>query len=374
MRIGLITGEYPPMQGGVGAYTRVLAHTLLEQGHDVHVLTDVRAADDRLTMTNTVQQWHISILSEINRWVNTGRFDVVNLQYQTAAYGMSPWVHFIPSLIRSVPVVTTFHDLRYPYLFPKAGKLRDWIVMHLARTSRGVIATNPEDANRLKFHPHAALIPIGSNITEALPPDADLSQFREYVGAKPGDFLIAYFGFINRSKGIDVLLNCLAALRAENIPAKLVLIGGRTGASDPTNIAYANEIDTLIETLKLSDVVMWTGFVGDIEVAGLLSASDAVTLPFLDGASYRRGSLMAAIDQGCPIVTTTPQVIVEAFCDGENMVFATPGDSASLTAALRRLYYSPDLRQQLREGTRLLAQRFTWPQIAQETVEFFKTL
>jgi N-acetylglucosaminyl-diphospho-decaprenol L-rhamnosyltransferase len=28
MRIGIITGEYPPMQGGVGAYSQILAHTL----------------------------------------------------------------------------------------------------------------------------------------------------------------------------------------------------------------------------------------------------------------------------------------------------------------------------------------------------------
>ena len=31
MRIGLITGEYPPMQGGVGAFTHELAHALVER-------------------------------------------------------------------------------------------------------------------------------------------------------------------------------------------------------------------------------------------------------------------------------------------------------------------------------------------------------
>jgi hypothetical protein len=70
----------------------------------------------------------------------------------------------------------TFHDLRVPYLFPKAGPLRRWIVYHLARSAEGVIATNDEDFHRLltEARPRRlALIPIGSNIPCAPPPGYD---------------------------------------------------------------------------------------------------------------------------------------------------------------------------------------------------------
>ncbi len=126
---------------------------------------------------------------------------MVNIQYQTAAYGMSPFIHFLPDALRPIPVVTTFHDLRYPYLFPKAGKLRDWIVWRLARASAGVIATNHEDAAHLRDL-NMALIPIGSNIRATTQRPAD----RQQVGATADDFLIANFGLINRSKGIDTLI------------------------------------------------------------------------------------------------------------------------------------------------------------------------
>ena len=43
MRILFITGEYPPMQGGVADYTRELGRALVELGHDVGVLTAVDA-------------------------------------------------------------------------------------------------------------------------------------------------------------------------------------------------------------------------------------------------------------------------------------------------------------------------------------------
>jgi len=38
MRILLISGEYPPMQGGVGDYTREMARSFVTLGHEVWVL------------------------------------------------------------------------------------------------------------------------------------------------------------------------------------------------------------------------------------------------------------------------------------------------------------------------------------------------
>ena len=39
MRIGLVTGEYPPDQGGVGDFTTQLGRALADLGHEVHVIT-----------------------------------------------------------------------------------------------------------------------------------------------------------------------------------------------------------------------------------------------------------------------------------------------------------------------------------------------
>ena len=43
MRILLITGEFPPMQGGVGDYTREIGLALCELGCEVHVATSSQA-------------------------------------------------------------------------------------------------------------------------------------------------------------------------------------------------------------------------------------------------------------------------------------------------------------------------------------------
>ena len=373
MRIGLVTGEYPPMKGGVGAYTCILAQEFVRQGHSVCVLSSEKATsnDAGIELDNSIRAWGPGSLRTVARWAHKRRLDVVSLQYQTAAYQMSPWIHFMPSVIRCIPVVTTFHDLRYPYLFPKAGRLRDWIVMGLARASEGVIVTNHEDGQRLQHLPNVKLIPIDSNILRPLPDDFDASSWREKAGAGCDDYLLGYFGLINRSKGLETLLESISRLRREGIPARLVLIGD-AGSSDPTNVAYAGEIEAKIRNLQLEGYICRTGFLEhDEEVAGYLNASDAVVLPYLDGASYRRGSLMAAIRYACPIVTTRPQVEIPAFVHGESMQFVEPGNSDALADALRALYHAPELRQRLRRGVAALAQHFEWPQIAADYTNFF---
>jgi glycosyltransferase involved in cell wall biosynthesis len=372
MRIGIVTGEYPPMEGGVGAYTRILARTLAQQGHEVFVFSSSQAREDHpeITLTNSVQHWGPGSLQTLHRWSRSVQPDVVSLQFETAAYGMSPWIHFLPDVLRGVPVVTTFHDLLFPYLFPKAGRLRDWIVMRLARASAGVIATNHEDLARLAHLSHAKLIPIGSNISTPAS-DFDRNQWRTLAGIRNGDHLLVNFGFINRSKGVDTLLHALALLRADQIPARLVIIGGRVGSSDPSNKTYADEIDELIQRLELEAYIHRTGFVDDKAVSGFLLAGDVIALPFRDGASYRRGSLMAAIQHGCAVVTTRPAVDIPAFQHGENMLFVPADDPPALVDGLRSVLEAGDLRNRLHQGALKLAARFEWDHIAVQYIDFF---
>jgi glycosyltransferase involved in cell wall biosynthesis len=375
MRIGIVTGEYPPMRGGVGAYTHILAQELIHQRHYVHIFSSERSRtnNDRIFLTNPVNKWGINSLRMVRKWAHEQRLDVLNIQYQIAAFDMSPWIHFLPNYVRHIPVVTTFHDLKHPYLFPKAGRLRDWIVMHLARSSRGVIVTNHEDLQRVQHLHNIKLIPIGSNILAPLPPDFDPASWREKAGAKPGDFLLAYFGLINRSKGLERLLETITTLRNEGIPARLIMIGDTTGTSDSSNRSYVAEIETLMNKLGIAPYIHRTGFLeDDARVASYLKASDVVVLPFADGASYRRGSLMAAIHYGCAIVSTTPQVKIPSFVHGDNMLLVPPGDTAGLTDSLRNLRASPELRERLRNGASKIAKGFDWTAIAIDYTNFLR--
>ncbi|MEL7674901.1 MAG: glycosyltransferase family 4 protein [Chloroflexota bacterium] len=381
MRIGQITGEYPPMQGGVGAFTQELSRALAAQGHEIFIFTDYRAtplqSNGTIKVTADAHSWRWSTLGRIRHWAAAHQLDVVNIQYQAAAYNMSAFVHVLPMRLDGVAVATTFHDLLVPYLFPKAGPLRYQAVLTLARSSDGVIVTNPVDEERLASSSTAQQlqhIPIGSNIAPAPPGGYNRDLWRASNGFQPSDIVVGYFGFLNASKGIDTLLQGIKIARGNGLPVKLLMIGGRTGTSDPTNIVFAREIDELIDKLDLGDHVHWTGFVDNEQVSGHLLAVDMVALPYRDGVSFRRGSLMAALAHGCAIITTHPEVNTPEL-EGDRAARLIPPESpTALAVAIEDLAENPDLCAQMSTSARGLAAQFTWDSIATRTTSFFEML
>jgi glycosyltransferase involved in cell wall biosynthesis len=384
MRIGLVTGEFPPDQGGVGDFTLRLAEALAALGHEVHVITGPlrpHALCDLLPAPCAVHRavpfWGWGCWRQVLRVARQERLDVLNLQYQAAAYGMHPAVHFLPRRAVRPPVVVTFHDLRVPYLFPKAGPLRWQIVRMLARRADGVIVTNQEDYLRLEEdlpQGRLALIPIGSNIPPAPPPGYDRDAERARWGVGPGDLLLGYFGFLNESKGGEELVRALALLVEGGVPAHLLMVGGRVGTSDPTNRAYAAFIDGLIADLGLTEHVHWTGYTDPPSVSAGLLATDVCVLPYRDGVSFRRGTLHACLAHGRAMVTTHPAVPLPEVRDGENMLLVPPRDAGALAEAIRRIWRDPALRARLEEGARALAADFSWDRIARRTAAFLASL
>jgi len=382
--IGMITGEYPPAQGGVGDFTARLSEALAAAGHRVHVLTESARAPVHhqpvpgLAVHRVIPGWGWGCWRPLAGWARRLGCTVLNVQFQTAAYRMHPAIHLFPWWLRQrggPPVVVTFHDLRVPYLFPKAGPLRWRAVLALARRATGVIVTTPEDeaelaATGLRW-PHLARIPIGSNIAPCLPPGYEREAWRAQRGLRPDDLVVGYFGFLNERKGGEELIETLALLVARGVPAHLLLVGGRVGSSDPTNSAYAERVDRLIAARGLEGRVHRTGFVPPPEVSAALMAVDVCVLPYREGVSLRHGSLHACLAHARPIVTSQPQVAAPEFRDGETMLLAPARDPGALASAVERLARDPALRRRLGMAAGALAQEFTWERIAARTAEFY---
>ena len=155
---------------------------------------------------------------------------------------------------------------------------------------------------------------------------------------------------------------------------QLMMVGGKVGSSDPTNLAYLKKIEGLIEELGLTDRVLWTGYTTQPEVSANLMASDICVLPYRDGASFRRGSFMAALSHGLPIVSTRPRVDVPELRHGENILLVPPDAPVALAEAIARLAGDARLRRRLGEGAARLAQGFTWDNIAEKTGALYEEI
>ncbi|MCD6289095.1 MAG: glycosyltransferase family 4 protein [Anaerolineae bacterium] len=398
MRVLMVTGEYPPMQGGVGDYTHELGVALGALGTEVHVLTSKSADTERPpgpegapepVVHARVARWGWRSWRALQSLVRSIQPEIVHIQYQAAAYGMHPAINLVPTrFLQSEArprLAVTFHDLKVPYLFPKAGPLRRWSVLRLARAADVVITTNAADFQTLQAAGGIGvldLIPIGSNIHAKPPAGYNREEWRARLNVHPTDVLLCYFGFLNASKGGETLVLALAELVRRRVPVRLLMIGGQVGASDPTNAAYLGRVRDLIDRLGLEERVSWTGYVPNEEVSASLLAADVCVLPYKDGASFRRGSLMAALAHGLPIVTTrvpgeqpSPTALhIPRLVDGQNVLLVPPDDPSAIADAVQRLMADPALRERIGRGARQLAGAFRWEDIAARHLEVYRAL
>lgn len=386
----------------MGDYVFAISRGLAAQKANVLVLTSKPAKThspdpingNSFSIARAISKWNWGSLRTIAKTIREFAPDIVDIQYQTGAYGMHPAINFLPRFFsffpfirvrRDVKFITTFHDLRIPYLFPKAGPIRDWVTRVLARSSDAIITTNHQDRARLNAWgvKHLALIPIGSNIATTAPVNYERSSWRSRLGVNPGELLLCHFGFVNARKGCETLIRALS-----KVPhAKLLMIGEQTGSTDPTNVAYLAQIQSLIARLGLTERVLWTGYVPPEMVTANFLASDLCVLPYREGASYQHGTLMAALAHGMPIVTTPPRETREGIGtvasgetgtlalprlrDGENCLLVAPDNPDALAQVIEHAAASPELLSTIRRGACDLSKHFTWDKIVQQHLDLF---
>jgi glycosyltransferase involved in cell wall biosynthesis len=382
----LLSGEYPPDAGGVGDYTSRLAAALASLSIPVGVLTRVPRHLSLFTLHPSVpvhrwiRAWDFRAWPTIVRAVQSlGARPLLHIQYQAGAYDLKGVVNLLPLWVRRVVprarVVTTFHDMREPYIFPKAGPLRPFVNQRLARDSHAAIFAEAVDQAAAGPGVNGYLVPIGSNVDRAPPPGFDRRAERRRLGADDDTCLVGYFGFLNATKGVRTLLEAIATLVTRDRPARLVLIGGEVGASDPTDLAHACEVHQAIGNLGLEDRVSLTGFLPPPETSAALLACDLIALPFRDGASLRRGTLMAAFSHGLPIVSTrgpgstSGPIVLE---DEKQLVLVPPDDPVALAAAIGRVADDAALRAHLSAGAEAIARQIAWTRIAARTLEIYE--
>lgn len=402
------------MQGGIADHTAYLAQHLAPLGIESSILISHRwnggekkSSPPRLFASSphppvfaSLPDWGWRCWSGVVQFLKTEQPDILHIQYQAAAFDLGGWVNWLPWFLKkrgiATRIVTTFHDLRIPYIFPKAGAFRWKSMLALARHSDAVICTNREDLNQLSTVnsqspistrsvqspreasnlPLLTLIPLGSNVEPQPPVDFDRTAWRKKYQADETTLLLAYFGFLNESKGGEELIEALALLRQQGIDARLLLIGGDVGHADPTNAAYAQRVQTLIERHGLVQVVYRTGYTDLPVVSANLLAADGVVMPYRDGVSFRRTTLIAALRHGCPVVSTTPAnpALIPEVRPGENMLLAPPRNTAALAQTIKRLVDEPELRYKLSSGSKLLGDLFEWDNIAGQTASLYQML
>jgi glycosyltransferase involved in cell wall biosynthesis len=170
----------------------------------------------------------------------------------------------------------------------------------------------------------------------------DIERFAA-AGSAPRDGAVSVLTVaqLARRKGIDVLLDALARLRARDVAIRAVIVGDgdERGALE----ARARE-------LGLDGAVTFAGPVGQDRITDYYAQANVFCLPsFAEGIPI---VLMEAMAQQLPVVATRIMGVPELVEHGRSGLLVSPARADELAAALEELEGDPVLRGQLGRGAR----------------------
>jgi len=386
-KICLISGTYPNLPCGIGDYAAKLAVALSDipgANLAVSVITSnqaLKVKNGLITIAPIVPLWNWAGARIVIRYLLAEKPNIVHFQYPTALYGRHPAITLLPLLVRLLslfmpnwsPVcVLTIHEYA---TFRPLGKLRILLMILSCQATIGVSLATVDTLRFLRFSgKHLVHIPVAANIATALPEayKEDPAKWRQEHGVKNDRPVVAYFGFVSPSKGLPLLIKAFNLIEQE---AQLLLIA-EPKAQDINYQIYFTELDNLIKTKKLTQKVHWTGFVEDKEVAAYLQGATVAVFPYTDGVSLRRTSLLAALANGVPTISTLPQNSEELdkLIDGENIRLIPCENYQVLKEVLEELISDEAQRIKLSKNGQKLATQFNWPEIAIEHLVLFQRL
>jgi glycosyltransferase involved in cell wall biosynthesis len=378
-RVLFITGEYPPMRGGISDYTACLAHAMGNAGWEPWVLTHGAAqANPDPRVLSRITKWDWSLAGSVRQAITDSSADIVHIQYQTGAFAMHPAINLLPFALKrsrpEIPVVTTLHDLRKPYLFPKAGVIRRWANRALAFGSARIVVTNRDDYRQLKRFPRLAqrteIIPLGGSLPEASVTEP--ASVRRELGIAEQGCAIGFFGFVTPDKGLDILIDALESLPA--LHPHLVIVGGELADTDLASSSYAQHIRQRLNDTPVP--VIMTGHLDARAAADTLAVLDLIVLPFRSGATLRSSSLIAAIRTGIAVVTTAPRGhdSLHPLKGGESIELAPAGDVQALAREIRSLLVDTARRKRLADRGKVDGTAFDLNAMASRHVGFYSRL
>jgi glycosyltransferase involved in cell wall biosynthesis len=371
----------------VGDYTYFLANSLAGAGYEVEILTGVGNLDDSLyplhanvRVHRVIENWGVGGLNGMVSFLRTMAPQALIVQYSPHSFdrrGITLAINLLPILLRAssgIRVVANFHELYIPFgRSIKRGIGAAWqrtAAILLASSSHALSATAGEWQRRLSrmgIRKQIRVIPVGSNVPRVGMGDEERCGLRrQFLGREDG-LLVVGFG-ARHDRDIPATLAAIRLLKT-HISVKLIWIGG--GDADDRHSA---RIDRALKMNELTeDDVQWTGVLPHPEISRLLSASDLMILPFIDGVSSRRTTAVTALQHGLPLLTTRGHSPEPWFVHGQNVYLTPAGDIQGLADALVELAQKPESWGGLAYGAReLYDERFAWGVIAEQVASLVR--
>jgi len=374
----IITGEYPPQPGGVSDYTHEIARALASEDDVVHVWNPSSSASvpsaREIEIHNLPRGFGFRWLLELSRGL--GRYPAphnVVVQYVPHMYGWKSMnLAFCLWLVaqRNCHIIVMFHEVAYPFragqprkhdLLAVVHRIMAWIVLRsadFAFTSNGhyqalLHRLAPSDAQ-------VGILRICSNI-----PFHSATNGAAQTGLmKPTHSHFTVGSFSSFGDEIREVLEPAVLCALRNPLIRIVLIGPANSFVDSITARFP----------EFADRISTTGRVEAATAGPYLQDCDLLLQLYPDGACAARGTLIAALASGVPVVTTHGALTDRLLLESGGLLFAenSPED---ITAAIESLRSDVALRQRIgNRAKRLYEENFHPKTIAGDLTRLVRVL
>jgi len=201
-------------------------------------------------------------------------------------------------------------------------------------------------------------VPVGLGTT-VTPVDEDAATARDRLDLC-GRFVLALFGRAHPSRALDYAEQAIAELSNTAVGERLTVLNVGDLAPELTLPAHID-----IRTL---------GHLDPINLSRALRASHLLLLPFTDGVSTRRTTLMAALSHGVPVAGLVGRNTDAVLARSDALVLTKMGDRDAFSHAVAELAIDAvRLRELGAAARRLYLAEFDWPVIARRVREVVTT-
>jgi phosphatidylinositol alpha-mannosyltransferase len=362
VKIGIVCPYAWDVPGGVSAHIRDQAETLIEMGHDVSVITPVEDPDSlpayavdggrprSVPYNGSVARltFGVKATARVRRWIREGEFDVLHVHEPLA-----PSLGVLACWSARGPMVATVHSSIERSRVLVTG-------YYLAQTAlekiSALVAVSEHARRTIVDHlgGDAVLIPNGVRVDHY----QDAQPLREWPGPA--------IGFLGRMdeprKGLPILLEAFAGIRARIPDAILVLIG----PGEPDEV-----LGDVPAALRSGIVVL--GRLNEADKARALASLSVYVAPNTGGESFGI-VLLEAMAAGAPVVASDLDAFARVLDEGRCGALFPVGDAAALEATVVDLLGNDEERRRLAAAGARRVAAYDWRTVAGDLIDVYASV
>ncbi len=365
MRIGILADSYMPYMSGVSTSIHILAEGLIEEGHEVFIITPkykgykvydkdydyIKRVSGGIVLPKKGVRFlkYIPFVGRYVRKLKKLNLDIIHFHTELSTGKLA-----IKARRRlGIPLVYTVHTMYEEYLHFVSKKLAKTFRKPMMRIVKRIMRKHILNSNEIivpsqkikdlmlsyNINREYNIVPTGIHLDvfkEESHKKEDVLNLRKELGLKEDDFVCLFVGRVSLEKGIDKLIDGFKEINKDDI--KFVIIGGGP---------HFKDIKERVEKEGLKDKIIFTGIVPWEDIGLYYQLGDVflnASISETQGLTY-----IEALASGQPLIVKYDKVLENVVIDGENGLFFH--EVPELTENILKLYNDKELYNKIKANT-----------------------